>query len=710
MILRVSFPDREGFRTTGQSRKSGRVLEQSDSQLCEGRLTNGVRGFRGICGIWVLGFCAGLAPAAMAQAVDSAGRDLSTLDIEELARIKVTSVTGRPEAVAQASAAVAVISREDIRRSGAGDLPEALRLLPGLAALRIGTRDWAASSRGFNQQSANKMLVLVDGRVVYSPIFAGVFWDVQRVPLEDIDRIELIRGPGAALWGANAVNGVINVVTRSAAETRGGMATLLLGTNDQAQAGLRYSAGVGSQGAFRVYGTGSTEGPSDLENGASDVDDWDLGQGGFRADFSRGTSQTVTVQGDVYASRGGQDLELPILVPPFAQAVEEDLTGHGGNVLGRWTRRFSQQSDLALQAYVDYAARSQPSSFGRIHVTTFDVDFQHHFPLGSRQDLSWGLEYRRIRDDITGTFSVSFDPPDRTVDLFTGFVQDEIVLAQNQLALNLGAKLEHNDYTGFEFLPTGRFLWTPTLSTSVWGAVSRAVRTPSRVDSDIRIVAQVFDAPPVTQIVLRGSDTLAAEELVAYEAGYRVVPHERFSVDVTGYYHQYRQLRSFTPLPPESSGGTAVVPFIVTNDARAETVGGTASATFRLSSSWRLRGSYTYVNETAGLEDDAPAGAIPDASPGLNPHHQIGLWSSHDLPENLELDLLARYVSPLHIDSPVDDYLQADVQLGYRIGETLQLALIGRDLFSSRHVEFPPSATSRRAIERQFRVKGSWTF
>jgi iron complex outermembrane receptor protein len=658
----------------------------------------------------VVSSLAGLPRLVTAQAIDSAGQDLSTLDIDELARVRVTSVTRRPEAVAQASAAVAVISREDIRRSGVADLPEALRLLPGLGAGRVGTRDWALSARGFNQQSANKLLVLIDGRVVYSPIFAGVFWDVQRVPLEDIDRIELIRGPGAALWGANAVNGVINVVTRSAAERRGGMATLLLGTNDQAQGSLLYGAGLGSEGAVRVYGLGSTEGSSDLEDGSPAVDDWHLGQGGFRADLSNGPDQAFTVQGDVYTARGGQDLQLPLPDSPFVQALEEDLTAHGGNLLGRWTRRFSSRSDLALQAYVDYAARSQPSSFGRIGVTTLDLDLQHHFPLGQGQEIIWGLEYRRIADDVTGAFPVTFDPPERTINLVTGFVQDEIVLAQNKLAINLGAKLEHNDYTGFELQPTGRILWTPSRSTSFWGAVSRAVRTPSRVDSDIRIVAQVFDAPPVTQVVLRGSDTLRAEELVAYEAGYRIVPHERLSLDITGFYHEYHQLRSFTPLPPESSGGATTVPFIVTNDAHAQTVGGTASATVRVSSWWRVRGSYTYVNETAGLNEDAPAGAIPDASPELNPHHQIGLWSSLDLPRSLELDLLARYVSPLDVEPRVEDYLQADIQLGLRIGENVRMALIGRDLFAPRHVEFPRSGASRRAIERQLRGKASWIF
>jgi iron complex outermembrane receptor protein len=682
-------------------RALGRVLPDG----LEVRRPSLVDGFRLVLGL--TGLLAAFPQAATAQAVDPAGRDLSALDIDELARIRVTSVTRRPEAISQAHAAIAVISREDIRRSGATTLPEALRLLPGLAAARTGTRDWAISSRGSNQQSSNKMLVLVDGRVVYSPIFAGVFWDVQRVPLAEIDRIELIRGPGAALWGANAVNGVINVVTRRASESRGGLAGLLLGTNDQAQLNLRYGSALGSNGAVRVYGMGSTEGASDRESGEPDVDDWQVAQGGFRADLPAG-DQTFTFQGDIYTAEGGQRLQLATPVAPFSEVVEEDLTAEGGNLLGRWTRRFSAQSDLSVQAYVDYAARSQPSQYGRIGVTTLELDLQHHFPLGRSQNIIWGFGYRRIIDDVTGAFSVTFDPPERTVDLVTGFVQDEFVLLPGQVALSIGSKFEHNDYTGFELQPTGRVLWTPSLSTSFWGAVSRAVRTPSRLDSDIQLVAQVFDAPPVTQVVLRGSDALEAENLLAYEVGYRTAPHERLSLDITGFYHQYNQLRSFLPLPPESAGETAVMPFVVTNNARARTVGGTASATVRVRPWWRMLASYTYLDEEGGLEADAPAGAIAEVNPGFDPRHQARLWSSFDLPGNLELDVLARYVSRLEVEPEVEDYLQADVRLGMRVGQKLHFSLFGTDLLAARHVEFPNP--NRRAIERQLRASGSWIF
>jgi iron complex outermembrane recepter protein len=642
--------------------------------------------------------------------------DVSTLDLDELARVKVTSAARRPEPLANASTAITFISREDIRRSGASNLPEALRLLPGLAVFQAGTRDWAVSARGFHQQSSNKMLVLIDGRVVYSPIFAGVFWDVQRVPLETIERIELIRGPGAALWGANAVNGVINVVTRPAGETSGGFATLTGGTNDQAQADARYGGKAGRQGAARVYALGSIEGGSDHPDGLGGNDDWQFGQGGFRTDFRSGNND-FTIQGDAYAGGGGQELVLPTPSPPFASLVEEDLDVRGGNLLGRWSHRFSPRSDFAFQAYADYALRTQPSQFGRIGVTTVDFDFQHHFGLSRRHDILWGLGYRLISDEISGAFPVAFDPSSRTVNLVTGFVQDEVRLVENQLSVNVGAKFEHNSYTGSELQPTARLLWTPAQSATVWAAVSRAVRTPSRIDSDLRLVAQVLDAPPITRVEALGSDTLEAEELIAYEAGFRVAPDERLSFDISAYYHDYNNLRSVVPGSPALDGSVVVVPFTVANTAHARSYGGTASATVRVHRRWRVRTSYTYLNMTAGLDDGVVPGTIADVNPGLNPSHQLGVWNSVDLPGNLELDLTGRYVSELEGGEPagdeVDEYLEADARLGLEVTPRMRFALIGRNLLSPRRLEFFQSATAPGrggAIERQLRANASWTF
>ena len=662
------------------------------------------------------GILASLSTALAAQSPDSSLTDFSTLDLDELALVRVTSAARRPETLSNTSAAITLISGEDIRRSGVSNLPEALRLLPGLAVFQTGTRDWAVSARGFHQQSSNKMLVLIDGRVVYSPIFAGVFWDMQRVALEDVDRIELIRGPGAALWGANAVNGVINVVTRPAGETAGGFAALTAGTNDQAQVDLRYSGRVGQRGAGRAYALASTEGGSDRPAGGSGGDDWQFGQGGFRTDFAR-ANDLFTVQGDGYVGGGGQQLVLPIPSPPFASLADEDLEVHGGNLLGRWSRRVSRRSDLALQAYADYAVRTQPSQFGHIGVTTIDFDFQHHLGLGRRHDILWGLGYRLIRDKVDGAFAISFDPPSRHVNLITGFVQDEVAVVQDRLTVNLGAKFEHNSFTGFELQPTARILWTPSPSTTVWAAVSRAIRTPSRIDSDLRLVARVFDAPPITRVEALGSDMLEAEALLAYEVGYRIAPHARLSLDVSAYYHDYNRLRSVAPGPPVLDAGVLVRPFIVGNQAHARSYGGTASATVRASPGWRIRASYTYLNLTAGLDEGVVPGTMADINPGLNPSHQFGVWSSLDLPWNLELDLIGQYVSELEgmqsVGDEVEEYVQADARLGLAVTPRIRLELIGRDLLSRRQVEFFQSVTNPSrggAIERQVRARLSWTF
>jgi iron complex outermembrane receptor protein len=404
---------------------------------------------------------------------------------------------------------------------------------------------------------------------------------------------------------------------------------------------------------------------------------------------------------------------LPAPTAPFVTAVSEDLEAHGVNLLGRWSRRFSTRSDLALQAYVDYAARTQESYFGRIGVTTVDLDFQHHFGVGQHHEILWGFGYRLITDEVSGAFTAGFDPPDRSVHVTTGFVQDEVVLIRDRLALNIGSKFEHNSFTGFELQPTGRLLWTPSLSTTFWAAVSRAVRTPSRVDSDVRIVAQVFDAPPVTQVEALGSDTLESEELIAYEVGYRMVPHSRLALDLTAYYHDYNDLRSFTPGAPISQGSTVILPFTVGNEAQARIYGGIASATLRLSPRWRMRGSYTYLNMTSRLNDDAAAGSVADVNAGLNPSHQFGLWSSTDLPGDIELDVMGRYVSELEATaSQVDGYLQADARLGISLNRSIAIAMVGRNLLSARRVEFPQSGfvPRRQAIERQVRAKLSWTF
>jgi iron complex outermembrane receptor protein len=653
----------------------------------------------------------GLPGTAFAQEVGRSPDDIASLDIEELARIKVTSVARRSELYTEAAAAVSVITREDIRRSGATTLPEALRLVPGLQTARLGTRDWAVSARGFNDQTTNKLLVLIDGRAVYSPFFAGVFWDVQHVPLSDVERIEVIRGPGATLWGANAVNGVINVTTRSAAETQGGTLELLGGTSDRGTGSARYGFRLGNSASARVYGMGTREPSVDLADGSEAPEDWTLGQGGFRADWA-GERRSFTLQGDVYRGEGDQRYRLVTDAPPNVGIFDLEADVHGFNLLGRVTGRVGAGSEYVVQAYYDEAVRKQPDFYGRVAVRTADLDLQYHIPLGTRHDLLVGAGYRRVSDDISGSFILRFEPSSRGTDLFTGFVQDHIALVPQRLSLILGTKLEHNAYTGVEVQPNVRALWQAAPGHAVWAAVSRSVRSPSRTDVDVVATGAVVPGSPRTFIQALGTEEFRTERLVAYELGYRATPHPRVSFDLAAYYNDYDHLRSVVRQAPIIADTLIIVPLHVRNDFQGRTWGGELSVTLRLARRWRVRANYALLEVDVEPRADAPVGAVTDVVPGLNPTHQASLWSSMDLPYGIELDAIGRYVSALDTPQPVSDYLTADAQVSWRATPTLRAGVLGQDLLQRRHVEFrpPQGVVEQRYVPRRVSAFLSWRF
>lgn len=669
------------------------------------------------CSGWLLGV--GLVmvgprvPAAWAQH-DSTGPDFSTMDLKKLGRIRITSVSRKPESIAQASAAITVITREDIRRYGATTLPEVLRLVPGMQVARAGTREFAVSTRGFNDVTTNKMLVLIDGRAVYSPLFAGVVWASQRVNLRDVDRIEVIRGPGATLWGSNAVNGVINIITRSASETPGGEISASVGTAERYSGNARYGARVKPGFAVRVYGTGSHESVTETVDGDDIRDGWGMAQGGFRADWSGSTSHSFTLQGDIYTASGEQLGLIPTLSPPYLVPVTGDNTASGYNLLGRYRRKLSDRSDFAFQAYFDRAVSGKPGVYGDVGVSTGDVDMQYRFPLATRHDVLVGLGYRIIHDHIDGAFPVEFSPESRTISLFTGFLQDDIVLVPHHLALTLGSKFEHNHYSGFEVQPNIRMLWNPNLTSTVWAAVSRAVRSPSRVDEDVTSRVVVNSQGTTTIIEGRGTENFIAEELVAYELGYRATPHQRVSIDLATFYNNYERLRSLRVGTPEVQGPNVVIPFLIENQAKGQTYGGEASLTFQFAPWWRLRFGYAYLKMEVQRRKDAPPGTIIDPVPGFNPEHQASVWSSFDLPGGMDLDLMVRYVSPLPGGTAQDvpNYLSGDAKLGLHLGSSFRLSLVGRDLLQPRHVEFrfPAYIPEQRAIERRVYAGIAWIF
>ncbi len=651
-------------------------------------------------------------PALAQQGVSGPPLDVRELDIDELARIKITTVSKKPESIAQATAAVSVITRDDIRRSGASSVPEALRLVPGLQVARVDSRDWAISARGFNDLYSNKLLVMVDGRTIYSPAFAGVFWDVQEILIDNVDRIEVIRGPGATLWGANAVNGVINIITRPASESIGGRVGVLLGTGPHLRGVVRYGARLGAGGAVRAYATASRRAISELSDGSESHDAWRIGQGGFRADWTGGERDHFRLQGDVYVARGEQRLRTPTAETPFSELRADDLDANGLNLYGEWRHVIGEESEFAVQSYFDRSVRHQPGFYGDLAVSVADVALQHRFTLGDRHELLWGLGARHTTDDIEGAFAISFDPPSRSTVLATAFVQDEIVLVPGNVAFTLGSKFEHNEFTGVEIQPNIRALWTPTVSSTLWGAVSRAVRTPSRLEDDLRENAQVVPGPPVVLAQIVGNDDFEAERVMAWELGYRVVPHARVSLDVALFYNRYARLRTVTRQPLDASATPAVLPFLLGNEAEGRTAGVEVAASVRAAPWWRLRAHYTRLDMELELAPDAPPSTFVDASPGLNPEHRVGLISSFSLPGGIELDVVARYASALTgLASAVPDYLTADARLAVQAGP-LGISLVGQDLLSPRHAEFPPPpfAAEAREIRRRASIRISTAF
>ena len=459
---------------------------------------------------------------------------------------EVTSVSRKQQKISKVAAAIYVITQDDIRRSGATTIPDLLRMVPGLDVAQVDANSWAISSRGFNDQIADKLLVLIDGRSVYDPSFSGVKWDEQSVPLEDIERIEVIRGPGATVWGANAVNGVINIITKSSKATQGGLVTAGAGSSE-AHGLVQYGGKAGRTGTYRIFGSYDNYNNHANQAGEPAEDAWHLTHGGFRSDWDLTNRDALTVEGDIIAGRERQVLTSFVsLYPPLIGTYDDSIRPGTGDILGRWTHTFSGRSDTALQVY--YSGVNQTSSGVRELWDIFDIDFQHHLAVGSRQDVVCGFEYRHTSDNILPGYAISFNPSSLSQNLSSAFVQDEIRLADS-VSLTLGSKFEHNIYTGFEAEPSGRLAWSPTGHQTLWAAVSRAIRQPSRTDEDLRLNVSALPGPGGldTLVSVFGNPNFKSEELLAYEVGYRVEPIKRVSLDFATFYNVYHDLRTVEP-------------------------------------------------------------------------------------------------------------------------------------------------------------------
>ncbi len=643
-------------------------------------------------------------------------KNLAEMSLEDLMNIEVTSAAKREQPLAETAAAVYVITQEDIRRSGATSIPDALRLAPGVQVAQINAHVWAVSIRGFNYRYANKLLVLIDGRAVYTAVFSGVVWMVEDTLLEDIERIEVIRGPGATLWGANAVNGVINIITKNARDTEGGLLTAT-GSSRSGYGAARFGGKTGESFAYRVFGKYSGWIPrSHLP--PMQTDGWDAGRVGFRADWKATASDSVTFSGDGFRGSADEAYIIPILVSPFNLDSNSRLSNGGGNLLARWSHRFGDDSEAALQVYYDHIEYQLPVASFQLNVA--DLDFEYQRQLGRRQQWIWGWGYRATPVDVHGTPAMQFNPgeqpwwlPNRkTRNLFSGFFQDEIGILPNQLSVIVGSKFESNEYTGFEYQPSARLLWKPDRRQALWVSMSRAVRTPSDFEEESRIESAVIPSatglPAV--VTMFGQRGLRSEQLLAYEAGYRAQASRRVSLDIAGFYNLYHDLVAeaagqpypeVAPAPPH-----LIVPVRWNNSQHAHGYGLELSGNYVPVSFWKLTGSYSWLRIKV-----EPENIITTSPAGNNPEHSFQIRSSLSLPSRLELDNNFFYTGRLAAQ-PLPAYLRMDARLAWLAGERLQFSVHGQNLLRPLHREFafPADVQGFSEISRAVYGKVTWQF
>lgn len=611
-------------------------------------------------------------------------QDLKRLSIEELSQLDVTSVSRRPERLADAAAAVSVLREDDLRRSGATTLAEAMRLADGIDVAHVSPNTWAVTARGFSISTANKLLVMMDGRSVYSPLFSGTFWEVQDAIFADLDRIEVVRGPGGATWGANAMNGVINIISKGAAETRGTLAMITAGTDEQPVVSGRHGGRAWKGGDYRVYGKfRNRDAGLSAATGARAGNDLVIGHAGFRLDADPRLSARWSVQGEIYRGQVG-----------FADRADGDLAG--GNLMARYSRQLTPTSAFTGYAYYDRTWRKVPRQFEELR-DTIEVDAQHAQVFRSRHHVVFGGQVRVSHARDTGVAGFFFDPERRTNGLVGVFAQDEIALRPGRLFLTVGSKVETNDYTGLEVQPTARLRWAPRGSQTVWAAVSRAVRLPTRFDTDLRIVN-----PATRAVIISGRDDFDSESVVAYEAGYRTQPHPAVAIDLALFANRYDDLRS-QELPARPGE-----PVLLGNMLNAVTSGVEVANTFQAAGGWRLHASYSYL-----YEDFSADPGSSDTSGGMfeaiDPSHIFKLQSYVELPRGFELDAFLRAASSRPAPR-VPAYAELDLRLGWRVRPGWELSLTGKNLLHDRHAELFYPGSPRYEFRRAAHLRSTWRF
>lgn len=614
-------------------------------------------------------------PAGVSEAADT----LQTLSLEDLADLEVTSVSRTPQPLSSAPAAIFVITQQDIHRSGAQGIPDVLRLAPNLTVAQTGSGEYDISARGMSGNEAfqnfpNKLLVLIDGRSVYTPLFSGVYWDAQHVPLETIDRVEVISGPGAALWGPNAVNGVVNIITRNAAETPGAYARLTAGA-EQTSAGLRLGSKLNDAAHYRVYVDGLWQSDTNTVGGPSANDSRRRLQAGFRFDAALSGRDAFVLQGDIYEGRKDQ------------LGADQDIAGH--NILARWSRSEPDGSELSVQGYYDYYQRlNEAQGVARLELSTWSLEAQQRFGLWNGHDIVIGGGMRSEDYTVTGTASLLFDPASRTLTRANLFIQDTVRLSDS-VQLTAGLKAEDDPFEDVALLPNLRIAWTPFEDFLVWGAVSRAIRSPTPFDRDVRenVGGVLF---------LRGNEDFQSEQLIAYELGLRVQPVSNATVSGTFFHHDYDDLRSI------EITDVTFLPLVWGNGMAGEASGLEVWADLDVTPWWRLSASYAYVDTDFAFKAGASGlGGVQQG--GVDPPHRATIGSAFDLGA-LKADARLRYVDALTY-SDVPSYIELDARLGWQIQDGVELAVVGRNLLDDAHLERPaPASLAPREIMAELRL------
>jgi iron complex outermembrane receptor protein len=639
-------------------------------------------------------------PIAHADQEDNPLIYLKSLSIEELIQTRITSVSKKSEQLFSVAAAVTVVTQEDIQRAGVHSIPEALRLVPGLQVAQIDGSRYAISARGFNEFFANKLLVLIDGRSIYTPLFSGVNWNAEDTLIEDIDRIEVIRGPGATVWGANAVNGVINIITKHSENTQGGIVSTVIGTHDQPMVSTRYGGRIDDDTTYRLFAKGFQRESLDSPEGGDANDSWESLRTGFRLDRSHSDNDTVSLQAEIYDNEADATADIT----GYAQIVGTEVL-NGGHLIANWEHRLNNESALDFQFYYDHSQRDLViASETR---DTIDLEFKHHWQPQGAHDIVWGSGYRWTADNIQGTFPISFSPDSRADELWSAFVQDDINIIEDKIWVTIGTKFEHNDYSGFEIQPSIRLRYKPAEKQIIWAAVSHAVRTPAR--SDHNLVANLGTVPlggdyPVLAQML-GDERFDSENVVAYEVGYRLQPHENLSLDLATYYNVYEDIRSLDP--------DLLRPWILYfgNSSEGITYGFELQATWQATRNLKVSAAYTFLD--IDLTNTYPLTASASVSEeALSPEHQFQIRSYLDLPHDISLDTEIYFVDTLGKGSNhIDPYLRFDLQISWQPKDSFRLSLGAENLFNSSHQEFfNRQNLVASEVPQQFWLKAAFTF